>query len=54
MKRREFYEYYGHVIYRAGLNSSGIRWYTTSLHGYYLKADTLKGIKELIKEEATK
>lgn len=38
--------YRGVIIWRAGINSSGIRY--TAYGG--LKADTLAGIKQLIKE----
>lgn len=41
--------YFGVNIYRAGTNSSGIRWVATTDNGDNLKADTLAGIKELIK-----
>ena len=43
--------YKGYIIERCGINSSGMRWYTSSMMGGYLKADTLAGIKELINED---
>lgn len=43
--------YMGVNIYRAGLNSSGIRWNASTGSGLVLKADTLDGIKTLIKEQ---
>lgn len=39
--------YKGHLIERAGISSSGIRWTTLGANGY-LRADTLSGIKRLI------
>ena len=42
--------YRGYIIERAGINSSGMRWSALGTDGY-LKADTLSGIKELIKED---
>ena len=42
--------YYGITIEPAGCNSSGIRWTALTEHGY-LRADTLNGIKELIRRE---
>ena len=43
----KIHTYRGVFIYPASLNSSGIRWYTTDPH---LRADTLAGIRELIRE----
>lgn len=42
--------YMGVNIYRASLNSSGIRWNASTGSGLVLKADTLDGIRKLIKE----
>lgn len=42
--------YYGHHIYPAGLNSSGIR-YWSLVNGRSLRADTLAGMRELIRDE---
>ena len=42
--------YYGITIKPAGRNSSGIRWTALTEHGY-LRADPLKGIKQLIRIE---
>tara|TARA_R110000868_G_scaffold188768_3_gene431546 strand:+ start:9030 stop:9182 length:153 start_codon:yes stop_codon:yes gene_type:complete len=42
--------YMGVNIYRASLNSSGIRWYASTGSGWVLKADTLDGIKALIRK----
>ena len=42
--------YKGYIIERCGINSSWMRWTTLGTNGY-LKADTLSGIKELIKED---
>ena len=46
--------YKGYIIERCGINSSGMRWYTSSMIGGYLKADTLAGIKELINADINK
>ena len=43
--------YKGYTIERCGINSSGMRWYTSSINGGYLKADTLAGVKELINDD---
>jgi len=43
--------YKGTNIYRAALNASGIRYYTIAPN---LRADTLAGIKQLIKERPNK
>lgn len=43
--------YMGVSIWRCGLNSSGMRWYAMTVSGT-VRADTLKGVKELIKERA--
>ena len=42
--------YYGFTIEPAGVNSSGIRWIAYCGYGRTLKADTLAGIKRLIRE----
>lgn len=42
-------EYRGVMIHPAGLNSSGIRW-TARYDGRALRADTLAGMRELIRE----
>ena len=42
--------YMGVGIYRAELNSSGIRWCALAGVGMMLKADTLARIKKLIRE----
>lgn len=48
------YVFRGVVILPADRNSSGIRW-TASLHdGVPLRADTLHGIKQLIRERLSK
>lgn len=41
--------YFGVNIYPAAMNSSGIRWMAT-YNGEKLRADTLAGIKSLIKD----
>lgn len=41
--------YFGHVIVAADRNSSGIRWLAQGYDGLKLRADTLEGIKELIR-----
>lgn len=46
--------YLGINIYPASPNSSGIRWYARTGAGLTLKADTLAGIKELIREHLKK
>jgi hypothetical protein len=46
-------QYMGTNIYRAGMNGSGIRWYAHG-DGGFLRADTLTGIKQLIKKNKTK
>lgn len=38
----------GVLVYRAGINGSGIRWYT--IQPTILRADTKAGMRELIKE----
>ena len=43
--------YRGVNIYPAGPNTSGIRWYAHGSAGF-LRADTLAGIKQLIREQA--
>ena len=45
--------YMGTNIYRAGMNGSGIRWYANAGTGG-LRADTLAGIKQLIKKNKNK
>lgn len=45
-------QYYGCAIQPAGINSSGIR-YTSLCFGHNLRADTLEGIKRLIRENIT-
>jgi len=52
MQSTEIREYMGTNIYSCELNSSGMRWYASSRKGGYLRADTLYGIKELIRREA--
>ena len=55
MIKHYHHEYFGYLICRASINSSGIRWYTWSdKRGFYLKADTLKGIKEMIRIDMKK
>ena len=49
-KSANYHVYMGVIIERCGINSSGMRWYALGNNGY-LKADTLSGIKELIKNE---
>jgi hypothetical protein len=49
--RPRVYSYRGVFIYRASMNSSGIRWHTISPN---LRADTLAGIKRLIRENLSK
>ncbi len=49
MKNKEHYFYMGYIISRAGINSSGVRWCALG-DGIVFKADTLAGIKRLIKE----
>ena len=41
--------YKGYDIFRAGINSSGIRYYVRTRAGI-LRADTLAGIRKLINE----
>lgn len=41
--------YYGVNIWPSDRNSSGIRW-TATIDGVRLRADTLAGMKELIRE----
>lgn len=41
--------YMGLTITRAPLNASGIRWIADNPNGGYLRADTLAGLRELIK-----
>lgn len=44
--------YRGVFIWRCSPNSSGMRWHTVgSVHGGNLKADTLDGIKALIRHD---
>lgn len=43
-------EYMGVCIYPCEINASGMRWYALGKDGY-LKADTLAGIKQLIKQD---
>lgn len=43
-------EYMGVFIYPCGINASGMRWYALGREGY-LKANTLAGIKQLIKQD---
>lgn len=43
--------YYGELIDRCGPNSSGMRWYCLMDGVGYLKADTLEGLKSLIRLE---
>ena len=45
--KRKVHTYMGVNIYPAGVNSSGVRWHTIAPT---LRADTLAGIKQLIKE----
>lgn len=45
--------YFGVTIWKAGVNSSGMRWSAINPNGGMFRADTLAGIKELIKEEMT-
>jgi hypothetical protein len=53
-KKRDYKrQYMGVTIDRAGRNSSGIRWTALGTDGY-LRADTLAGIKQLIKKNKTK
>lgn len=40
--------YYGVLIHPAGRNSTGIRWWSI-VNGRTLRADTLGGIRELIR-----
>jgi hypothetical protein len=42
--------YFGILIARAGFNSSGIRWTALTDDGT-LKADTLAGLRELIRKQ---
>ena len=42
--------YKGYIIDRCAPNSSGMRWSARGIDGY-LKADTLTGIKALIRED---
>ena len=44
------HEYMGCTIYNCDINSSGMRWSAIGKNGM-LKADTLRGIKKLIKED---
>ena len=41
--------YYSVNIYRAGYNSSGIRYTAVTTYGMALRADTLVGMRELIR-----
>lgn len=41
--------YRGIIISRAGLNGSGIRWIALSPAGGFLRADTLEGMRGLIR-----
>jgi hypothetical protein len=43
--------YKGYEIYPHDYNGMGMRYYAYSTHGGKLRADTLRGIKELITEE---
>lgn len=43
--------YKGVDIYSMNRNSSGLRYYAYALRGGKLRADTLAGIKQLIKED---
>lgn len=45
---KPYYEYKGYFIFPCKANSSGMKYYTLTDNGI-VKADTLKGIKELIK-----
>lgn len=47
---RKVRTYRGYNIWPAGPNTSGMRW-TATVGGQNLRADTLDGIKELIREE---
>lgn len=51
MSRKEHWDYMGYRIERAPTNSSGIRYLTSSEDVGYLRADTLEGVKQLIKRE---
>jgi hypothetical protein len=52
--REPIKEYKGILILPADRNSSGIRWTARLANGDLLRADTLQGIKELIKEKTLK
>jgi hypothetical protein len=39
--------YFGINVYPAGINGSGIRWYSIAPH---LRADTKEGMRELIRD----
>lgn len=43
--------YYGELLDRCGANSSGMRWYCLTEYAGILKADTLDGLKGLIRHE---
>ncbi|USN15585.1 hypothetical protein KIKIMORA_04670 [Brevundimonas phage vB_BpoS-Kikimora] len=43
-------QYRGVFIHPADLNASGIRWTATAPDGQRLRADTLDGIKRLIRD----
>lgn len=42
--------YMGQIIERAGINGSGIRWVCLCDGHGFLRADTLQGIKQLIRK----
>lgn len=48
---RRMWTFMGYDVFPADRNSSGIRWYSRSGRGYYLKSDTKNGMKQLIREE---
>ena len=52
MRSTKIRKYMGTNIYPCELNSSGMRWYAIPRKCGCLRADTLCGIKELIRREA--
>lgn len=48
MKRHDMHTYFGVDIFRMSGNSMGLRW-DARVNGEYLRADTLAGMKELIR-----
>lgn len=51
---KTYWEYMGYLITRAPINSSGIKYLANSANVGYLRADTLAGVKAIIKNESKK